>query len=137
MPDTQGPAPIIVFDGVCNLCHAAVRFVLAHDRDAVFRFASAESETGLSLVAAGGSEEQAADSLILVESGALFLRSDAVLRIAARLGYPWRTLVVLRLVPRPIRDAAYDFLARNRYRWFGRKESCPAPDPASRSRYLP
>ena len=137
MSDERDPGPIVLFDGVCNLCQASVRFILAHDRDAVFRFAALDSDIGRDLAADGLLENRSADSVILVEGGAPYVRSEAILRIAARLGLPWRGLAGLRILPLPLRDGAYDLLARNRYRWFGRTDTCPAPDRDFRDRFLP
>jgi predicted DCC family thiol-disulfide oxidoreductase YuxK len=136
MTETRDDGPIVLFDGVCNLCHAAVRFILARDREARFRFASLESETGRDLTTEGIREGTSADSMILVEGGLTYARSEAAIRIAARLSLPWRALGVLRVVPRPVRDGAYDLVARNRYRWFGRKDFCPVPDEDIRDRFL-
>ena len=136
MTETREDGPIVLFDGVCNLCHAAVRFILARDREARFRFASLESETGRDLTTEGIREGTSADSMILVEDGSTYARSEAAIRIAARLSLPWRALGVLRVVPRPVRDGAYDLVARNRYRWFGRKDFCPMPDEDIRDRFL-
>jgi len=136
MTETRDDGPIVLFDGVCNLCHAAVRFILAREREARFRFASLESETGRDLTTEGIREGTSADSMILVEDGSTYARSEAAIRIAARLSLPWRALGVLRVVPRPVRDGAYDLVARNRYRWFGRKDFCPVPDEDIRDRFL-
>ena len=136
MTVTREDGPIVLFDGVCNLCHAAVRFILARDPGGRFRFAPLESETGRNLSADGIREGRSTDSVILVEDGATYVRSEAAIRIAARLSLPWRALVVLRVVPRPMLDGAYDFVARNRYRWFGRKDFCPMPDDDKRDRFL-
>jgi predicted DCC family thiol-disulfide oxidoreductase YuxK len=137
MPGERDPGPIVFFDGVCNLCQASVRFILEHDRDAVFRFAALDSDTGRNLNAVGLLEDRTVDSVILVEGGAAYVRSEAVIRIAARLGPPWRGVAGLRILPLPLRDGAYDLLARNRYRWFGRKDICPAPYGDFRDRFLP
>ena len=131
---TEGP--IILFDGVCNLCHGAVRFVMRRDPDARVRFAPLESGLARRLVRERVGHEQPADSILLLEEGELYQRSDAVLRIATLLRFPWPAIGLLRVVPRPLRDAAYDYVARNRYRWFGRKQACPAPDPEMRDRFL-
>jgi len=137
MSATRIDGPIILFDGVCNLCHAAVRFIVAREREARFRFAPLESETGRRLTAGGIGGGRSVDTVILVEDGQTYVRSDAAIRIAARLNLPWCLLGRLRVVPRPIRDRTYDFVARNRYRWFGRKEFCPTPDEEMRDRFLP
>jgi predicted DCC family thiol-disulfide oxidoreductase YuxK len=131
---TEGP--IILFDGVCNLCHGAVRFVIRRDPNASLRFAPLESGLARRLVRERAGHEPPADSILLVDEGELYQRSDAVLRIAARLRSPWPAIALLRAVPRPLRDAAYDYVARNRYRWFGRKQACPVPEPEMRDRFL-
>ncbi len=131
---TEGP--IILFDGVCNLCHGAVRFVIRRDPDATLRFAPLESGLARRLVRERAGHEAPGDSILLIDEGELYQRSDAVLRIAARLRPPWPAIALLRAVPRPLRDAVYDYVARNRYRWFGRKQSCPTPDPEMRDRFL-
>lgn len=131
---TEGP--IILFDGVCNLCHGAVRFVMRRDPDARLRFAPLESDLARRLVRERAGAELPADSILLLEEGELYQRSEAVLRIASLLRFPWPVIGLLRVFPRPMRDVAYDCVARNRYRWFGRKQACPAPDPELRDRFL-
>jgi predicted DCC family thiol-disulfide oxidoreductase YuxK len=137
MPHETDPDPIVLFDGVCNLCHASVRFILAHDREAIFRFAPLDSDTSRAFTAGGLLEDRSVDSVILVEDGVSYVRSEAAIRIAGRLGLPWRVLIGLKILPERLRDAAYDLVARNRYRWFGRRESCPTPDMEFRDRFLP
>ena len=124
----------MLFDGVCNLCNASINFVIDRDAEAVFRFAPLQSDVGRALVS--GCEVKGEDSIVLVEDGRCYVRSDAALRIARRLDGAWRLLGVLRVVPRPLRDAAYRIIARNRYRWFGRQESCRLPTPDLRARFL-
>jgi len=119
--------PLLLFDGVCNLCHGAVRFVLAHERDASIRFASLQSEAGRAVLRGCGVDPDALDSVVFVERGEASMRSDAVLRLSRHLERPWSWLRAFRLVPRPIRDAAYDFIASRRYRWFGRQDACSVP----------
>lgn len=128
--------PVILFDGVCNVCAWSVRFVIERDPGAVFRFAPLQSEAGGRLLRRCGLPEDALDSLVLVTEGKAWRESDAALRICAGLRPPWRWLRILLLVPRPLRDCAYRFLARNRYRWFGRTEACLIPTPELQSRFL-
>lgn len=128
--------PIILFDGVCNLCNHAVQFVLARDPKEQFRFASLQSPAGMDLVKKLGAEAQNMNSMVLIAAGAAYTRSDAALRIAARLSGLWPALRILLLVPRPIRNWAYDVVAKNRYRWFGKSSACMAPSPELRSRFL-
>jgi predicted DCC family thiol-disulfide oxidoreductase YuxK len=130
--------PVVLFDGVCNLCNSSVLFIIDRDPGAKFRFAAQQSEIGQQLLAEFGIPVSAktADSIVLIAAGRAFRDSTAVLRIGAGLGGPWRLLSVLRVIPRPIRDLAYTFLATHRYRWFGRTEACRIPTPELRSRFL-
>ncbi len=131
-----GAHPIVLFDGVCNLCHGVVRFVLDRDRDARFRFAPLQSEVGRALLRGAGLDPDALDNVVLIDGVGAHLRSDASLRIARLLGAPWSWARLLVAIPRPLRDAVYDFVARNRYRWFGKKDACPLPRPEWRDRFL-
>ena len=128
--------PIVLFDGVCNLCNGSVQFLIKRDREAYFRFASLQSETGQKLQAELGMDPQALDSVILVEGGRWYKESDAALRIARNLPGAWKLLTAFRVIPRPLRDAAYRLIARNRYRWFGKSETCWLPTPELRGRFL-
>ncbi len=126
-PDHAARHAVVLFDGECNLCNRSVRFVLARDHADRFRFASLQSDTGRALleqhkVTGAGAGENG--SIVLIEQGEPSTRSTAALRIARRLNFPWRLLAVFLLVPRPLRDAAYNLVARNRYRWFGKTDSC-------------
>lgn len=129
--------PIVLFDGVCNLCDATVRFIVDRDPPGVFHFAALQSEAArrvLSPFAYVPAVEP--DSVLLVENGKLYDRSTAALRIARRLGWPWKALVVFLVVPRVVRDVVYKWIARNRYRWFGKKDSCRRPTKAEAPRFL-
>lgn len=137
MNGMEAPAhPLVLFDGVCNLCNRSVQTILRHDRRARFRFASLQSPLGEKLRDDLGIDRQKVDSVILVEGGRWYKESDAALRIANGLGGLWRAFRVFRLVPRPLRDAAYRLIARNRYRWFGKTETCWIPTPELRGRFL-
>ena len=128
--------PILLFDGVCNLCDHSVQFVLDHDAEGVFRFASLQSEVGRGLVERCGMPPGALDSVVLVEAGRCYVRSEAAWRTASRLDAPWRWGSALRYLPRGLRDRAYDWVARNRYRWFGTRDACRLPTPDVRARFL-
>jgi predicted DCC family thiol-disulfide oxidoreductase YuxK len=128
--------PIVLFDGVCNFCNAGVNFLIDHDARQRLRFAALQSATGQRLLRRFGLRTTDFDTLVLVEGRHCYLRSTAALRIAAHLEAPWRFLVALLLVPTFLRDCAYEVLARNRYRWFGRSESCRVPTPELRQRFL-
>ncbi|MCJ7627464.1 MAG: thiol-disulfide oxidoreductase DCC family protein [Longimicrobiales bacterium] len=127
---------VILFDGVCVLCSAAVNFVIKRDRRDVFRFVPLQSEVGSRLAALHQISAPELSSIVMIEENRFFTKSSAVLRIAKELpgGYPF--LHWLIAVPRPIRDAVYDLVARHRYRWFGKKERCMLPAPEARGRFL-
>jgi len=130
-------APLLIYDGVCVLCNAAVRFVLKRDRTETVRFAPLQGESAQALLAAHA-ELAAADSMIWIGAdGGVALRSHAALAVGLHLGGVWGALAVAaRVVPRPLRDRAYDLVARVRYRTFGRYESCPIPPAEHRRRFL-
>ncbi|MBO6576119.1 MAG: thiol-disulfide oxidoreductase DCC family protein [Rhodothermales bacterium] len=133
---TTAGKPIILFDGVCNLCNGAVNYVIDHDPQGTFRFGSLQSEAAAELLDRAGLPEDYLDSIVLVEGDAFFAGSDAALRIARRLSGPARWLWPLRVVPRPIRDAVYGWIARNRYRWFGKQDTCRIPTPDLEARFI-
>ena len=128
--------PIVLFDGVCNLCNGSVQFILRHDPAARFRFASLQSPVGRELLAKFGMDPGRLDSVILVEGDRWYKESDAALRIARGMSGGGKALAVFRVIPRPIRDAVYRLIARNRYRWFGKQETCWLPTPELRGRFL-
>jgi predicted DCC family thiol-disulfide oxidoreductase YuxK len=129
-------SPIILFDGLCGLCSRGVRIILRHDGTSRFRFASLQSEAGKRLVRKYGIDESALSSLVLIEDGRAFLRSEAGLRIVRRLDGAVRFLWILRFVPRFLRDAMYRLVARYRYRAFGRHASCWTPPGDVKDRFL-
>jgi predicted DCC family thiol-disulfide oxidoreductase YuxK len=128
--------PIMLFDGVCNFCNASVNFLLDHDPEQRLRFAALQSAAGQRLLRHFRLRAADFDTLVLVEGPHCYVRSTAALRIAARLNGPWRFLAALLLVPTFLRDYAYEVVARNRYRWFGKSESCRMPIPELRQRFL-
>jgi predicted DCC family thiol-disulfide oxidoreductase YuxK len=141
--DAAGPAaaPIILYDGVCGLCHRLNRFVLARDHAGRFRFAALQSELARDILSRHGRDPRDLDTLYLVlghgrPDERLLTKSDAALWILRALGGPWRAARILRLVPRGMRDLGYDLVARTRYRLFGRYDACPLPDPRHRARFL-
>lgn len=127
---------VIVFDGVCALCNRWVRFLLRFDRAGRYRFAAMQGEHGRQLLAAHGLDPQDPMSFLLLEQGQAWTDSDAIVRVLQGLGGSWRLAAALRLVPRRWRDAGYRALARNRYRWFGRSETCRRPPPEQQWRFL-
>jgi predicted DCC family thiol-disulfide oxidoreductase YuxK len=127
---------ILLFDGHCNLCNASVSFVLPRDKKDRFRFASLQSEAGKALLSRIGIRVAETDSLVLIEGDKVYLRSEAALRTAKNLGGIWSLAYGLMLVPAFIRDGVYNWIARNRYHWFGRKEMCRVPTEAEQKKFL-
>ena len=141
MPLPEPAGAVIVFDGVCVLCNGWVAFLLRHDRRGRYRYAAMQSDAGRALLASHGLDPDDPASFLLVERdvGAqprISTESDAIRRVLAGLGGSWRVAHLVALLPRPLRDAAYRWLARNRYRWFGRHEACSVPAPEHRQRFL-
>jgi predicted DCC family thiol-disulfide oxidoreductase YuxK len=130
------PHAVVLFDGVCNLCNGFVQFVIPRDPDGYFRFAALNSEAATKVLSTARHHGPLVDSIVLVEDGGVYVRSAAALRIARWLGFPWVLGYGLMIVPRPLRDAIYDLVARRRYRWFGRRETCMVPSPGIRDRFL-
>jgi predicted DCC family thiol-disulfide oxidoreductase YuxK len=125
----------VLFDGTCNFCAASVKFMIANDPAGYFRFAALQSDAGIVALRAAGRDPATIESIVLLDNEGFHERSDAALRIAAGLRLPWRALAVFRVIPGGLRDRVYDVIARNRYRWFGRRESCTLPTPAVRARF--
>jgi predicted DCC family thiol-disulfide oxidoreductase YuxK len=125
-----------LFDGVCNLCNRSVQFILKRDRRGIFRFASLQSPLGQSLLKRSGLPADQLDSFVLVENNKAYTRSSGALRVLRQLGGAWSLLSVFRIVPRQWRDAVYNWIARRRYRWFGKADSCWLPSPKWKSRFL-
>jgi predicted DCC family thiol-disulfide oxidoreductase YuxK len=132
----QASHAIVIFDGECVFCNRWVDFLLRFDRHDVFRFAARQSECGASLLRHAGLPEKGVGSIILVERGALLQRSAAVLGILSLLGFPFSLATVFRLIPRAPTDVIYDWVARNRLKWFGRRAACRLPSEAERHRFL-
>lgn len=128
--------PILLFDGVCNVCNASVRFVIERDPAAAFRFASLQSPFGQALLERFGLDTEDHDTMVLVEGDRFWLRTDALMRVFAGLRAPWPLLALARVLPRGLRDAGYAVFARNRYRWFGKREACLLPSPELQARFL-
>ena len=128
--------PIVLFDGVCNLCNGSVQFILQRDPAGKFRFASLQSDLAQRLLTERGLDPKALDSVVVIDGGRLYRESDAALRIARDMKGAWKALTVFRVIPRPLRDWAYRLIARNRYRWFGKSDTCWLPTPELRGRFL-
>lgn len=139
MPNSSSGNPqetVIFYDGVCNLCNAAVRFVLKRDKKAVLKFCSLQSYRAKELLPADFSESNEPSSIVLKENDYVYTESTAALRICKHLSGLWPVLYVFILVPRFVRDGVYRFIARHRYKWFGKSESCPLPMPEWQERFL-
>ena len=132
------PQSLVLFDGVCNLCNAAVQWLIARDSELRLRYASLQSEAARAALHAAGVEDPVAlgDSIVFVDGSGVHVRSSAVIWIGAKLGFPYSLGKVTLLVPRPLRDAVYKYVARNRYRWFGRRAACMRPTPELASLFL-
>ena len=137
-PDSH---PIVLYDGVCGLCNRLVQFLLKHDYDDNFRFASLQSELANTVLIRHSHDPHDLDTVYVVrnyglDNEALLARSDAILFMLAKLGGIWKLAGVGRVLPRGSRDLAYKFVARNRYRVFGKNESCMLPEPRHRAKFL-
>lgn len=127
---------IILFDGVCNLCNSAVQFVIKHDKKDVFRFVALQSDLGLEICKHIGVDQKSTDSIVLYEPGiAYYCKSEAALQIASHLGSFYSLLAFFKVLPSSLSDLIYDWIARNRYTWFGKKESCMIPTAELKSKF--
>ncbi len=127
---------IVFFDGVCNLCNNSVQFIIEHDPRKQFHFASLQSLTGREFLERHNLSGRPLDTVYLVQNERVFSRSNAALRIVAKLSWPWPLLRFLAFIPRPLRDFVYNGVARNRYRLFGKRDVCLLPSPALVDRFL-
>ncbi len=128
--------PVMVFDGACNLCHGGVRFALKRDRGNRLRFLAAQSELGQEFLERNGLPAQIFDSFYLVENAVILHKSAGFLRMAQYLRWPWPWLAIFSVLPTRPLDRLYDYIAQNRYRWFGRREVCLIADQAQATRFL-
>jgi predicted DCC family thiol-disulfide oxidoreductase YuxK len=136
--ETNSPLPtaIILFDGVCNLCESSVQMVLKNDPEGYFHFASLQGPVGQQLLQQYQLQGNDMKSFVLIEDGKAYTRSTAALRVTRKMKMPWRLLSPLIILPAFIRNAVYDFIAANRYRWFGEKTECWMPRPEWKKRFL-
>lgn len=126
---------IILFDGSCNFCSTSVQFIVKRDPGAYYQFAALQSEAGRRLLTAYKVPEDT-DSLILIDNNRYYMKSSAALRICKHLNGGWKMFSLFLVIPRPLRDTLYDLIAKNRYKWFGRKKACPLPSPEMKNRFL-
>jgi predicted DCC family thiol-disulfide oxidoreductase YuxK len=133
--DTYGH-PVVLFDGVCNYCNNVINFIIRQDRKKRLRFAPLQSSAGQELLASHALPRGDFESFVFVYKDRAYQKSTAALQLASLLPWYWQWLQVLRIVPPFLRNLVYDLVARNRYKWFGRKETCMVPGPDIRSRFL-
>ena len=128
---------IILFDGVCNLCNDSVQLIIERDKNDVFRFASLQSEVGQKLTSERGIDQEAMDSIILIEPGiAYYEKSTAALEISKHLSGGYSLLRYFSFLPEGFRNGVYDIIAKNRYKWFGKKDECMIPTPELKAKFL-
>jgi predicted DCC family thiol-disulfide oxidoreductase YuxK len=130
------PQPLILFDGVCNLCTHSVQFVIQRDAKQQFRFASIQSDLGQKVLQQYGLSTTKINTVVLLNNNQIYTHSTAALHIAQHLGGLWQLASLALWIPAPLRDIVYTFVAQNRYRWFGKQESCWLPTPELKNRFL-
>ena len=130
------PQPLILFDGVCNLCTHSVQFVIQRDAKQQFRFASIQSDLGQKVLQHYGLSTTKINTVVLLNNNQIYTHSTAALHIAQHLGGLWQLASLALWIPAPLRDIVYTFVAQNRYRWFGKQESCWLPTPELKNRFL-
>jgi predicted DCC family thiol-disulfide oxidoreductase YuxK len=128
--------PVVLFDGVCNLCNRSVRFIIKRDKKKQFLFAALQGKTGQDILQQFNLPLNDFNSFILLEGDKIYTRSSSALRVARKLKGGWKLLYGFIIVPKFIRDAVYDTIARNRYKWFGKKDECMVPTPELKERFL-
>lgn len=128
--------PVILFDGVCNLCNGFVQFIIDKDKSGKFKFASLQSDYSKSKLEATNINNGELSTIVFISEDRIYIKSTAALKIAKELGGLWLLLYPLILIPKFIRDGIYNFVAGNRYKWFGKQESCMLPTPDLKSRFL-
>lgn len=135
---TTAGKPVLFFDGFCNLCNSSVQFIIRHDKKKNFLFASLQSRAGQEAIQnLSGQNKEVSDSVILLLNGTYYIKSAAALYVCKLLGGAWAFFFAGMILPRFLRDGIYDFISRNRYKWFGKKDACMMPMPELRERFLP
>lgn len=128
---------LVLFDGVCNLCDASVQYIIKHDKDDVFRFTALQSELGEQIIKQFDIDRSKTDSILLYsEEKGISYKSTAALKIASKLGFPINLMSIFLIVPPFIRNWVYDYIAKNRYKWYGKKDDCMIPTPELKSKFL-
>ncbi len=136
MPIMHSSYPVVLFDGVCNFCNNTINTIIKLDKKSVFKFAPIQSDIGQQYLNIHHFVPKNMSSVILICDGNVYTKSDAAMQTFKHLGGWWRYLRILTFVPRPVRDAVYDFIAKNRYKWFGKKKECMVPTPEVSARFL-
>jgi len=136
VPPFPDDRPVLIFDGHCMLCSGFVHFILRADRHHRLRLVAAQSPVGAALYRHFDLLREDYETNVLLEDGRAWLKSEGSIRVFERLGLPWSLMAVGRVLPRPVRDAVYELIARNRLRWFGRRASCLLPDPAHADQFI-
>ena len=129
-------SPIILFDGVCNFCNAGINFIIKQDKHKVFRFAALQSAAGQRLLSQYNLPNNEFESFVLIDNGKVYQKSAAGIKVYGKLPWYWKWTQVFWLAPKFIRDAVYNWIARNRYKWFGKKEQCMMPTPGVKQRFM-
>jgi predicted DCC family thiol-disulfide oxidoreductase YuxK len=127
---------IILFDGVCNLCNSSINFVIKRDSANLYKFTALQEAPGIGLLKQYGINTLDTDSIILIENGKAYTKSSAALRVAKGLSGVWPVLYGFIIIPKWIRNAVYDYIAKNRYKWYGKKDSCMIPTPELKNKFL-
>ena len=128
--------PVIIFDGVCNFCNALINFIIKQDKKNIFLFAALQSESGKKLMEQYQINWQRTDSFILIEKGKAYMKSNAALRLYNKLPWYWKWTQIFWIFPKFIRNAVYNFIAKHRYKWFGKRDECMMPTPELKERFL-
>ncbi|APO73885.1 thiol-disulfide oxidoreductase domain-containing protein [Rhizobium etli 8C-3] len=136
VPTFPDDKPVIIFDGECVFCSGWVKFALRHDKAGRYRFLAAQSPLGAALYRHYGLDERDYETNILIEDGRAHFKSEGSIRMIARLGFPWSLVSIFYILPRPLADRLYEFVARNRLKIAGRRTTCYVPSPEERSRFL-
>lgn len=127
---------VILFDGVCNLCNGFIQFIIKKDKKNKFKFCSLQSEQGQNIIKQNSKDLKNIDSVLLFTNNQIYNKSTAVLKIAKTLGFPYNIIKIISVIPVKLRDRIYDFIAKNRYRWFGKKTSCWIPTSELKEKFL-
>lgn len=128
--------PVVLFDGVCNLCNSAVQWIIKHDPNAKVKFASLQSDKGKELIKRSSVSIGEMKSMVLIEKNKIYVKSTAVLKVCKYLKGIWKLGIMLLIIPRPIRDLVYEWIAKNRYKWFGKRNDCMMPTKQLKDRFL-